>query len=214
MHGPIHLVYLLFCHFRRKKKCIRLQINQHQALRNRTLLHQEQRDARPPRTPPILDPNPSINELRRLIPTIGMDTAPRLPPTSSNNDSNSETSIRSPSGLSSLPSLGSPSSMASPLGFNSALDSQDWFGKGSQPPSQVPSAFKPFAFKTVGKPRVGADPRDSKNPLSVSQMTGNPSTKPSATSSSSELFDLSPFHPNNERTILAWFYYIEVTTTA
>ena len=26
------------------------------------------------RTPPALDSNPSINELRRLIPTIGMDT--------------------------------------------------------------------------------------------------------------------------------------------
>ena len=36
------------------------------------------------------------------------------------------------------------------------------------------SAFKPIIGGGFSRPRVGADPRDSKNPLSVSQMTGNP----------------------------------------
>ena len=219
----------------------------------------------------MLDPNPSINELRRLIPTIGMERGTRdgsftkviHSPADSTSQStgfetNSETSVRSPSGLSSLPSIGSPSSITSPpttasssyyepnipyslLSSNSG--NHDWFRPNSRMTgTEIPSAFKPLstastfptsssvaAYRVTDSPkqfsatsdiscnnypftsvsgsssnilnttsfnntimnvntnsnsvissqsqnnrtRVGADPRDAKNPLSISQLTGN-----------------------------------------
>lgn len=125
----------------------------------------------------MLDPNPNINELRRLIPTIGMDRSrSKSSPMGvagggSSSTSNSEKSLRSPSGLSSLPSLGSPS----PLGFDTATP-QDWYVR-----SGSGSAFRPLGTGPhlsgsgnglLIRPKVGTDPRDAKNPLSVSQLTG------------------------------------------
>ena len=217
----------------------------------------------------MLDPNPSINELRRLIPTIGMEKSSRHDssfnkilhsPSDSTSQStgfetNSETSIRSPSGLSSLPSIGSPSSITSPQtctatsyfdstipismfsNGNSGSHQHDWFRANSSSGIEFPSAFKPLSsttssssatpsYRVTSSPkgfstsfsdstssnyllsssgnnifnptslnsimnmnstsasvinsqsnrvRVGADPRDAKNPLSISQLTGNSS---------------------------------------
>ena len=224
--------------FRRKKKCIRLQIHQQQqqAQRNFHLQQQQQQRmgmASDSRTPPILDPNPSINELRRLIPTIGMDVAHtplrnrvaaaaaaalHSPPTASalaadHSANNSDSSVRSPGCMSSLPSLGSPSSMASPSAY---VDSQDWQFSGRstcQPAgsagSSLPSAFKPLNGGSAGfggsRPKVGTDPRDSKNPLSVSQMTGN---SPKAASNpfhrpDESMNNHSSSYHHSERTVLA-----------
>ena len=212
----------------------------------------------------MLDPNPSINELRRLIPTIGMERgvhdssfskvihspADSTSQSTGGFETNSETSVRSPSGLSSLPSIGSPSSVTSPITCtaNSYFDAnipisllsngsgnQDWYRPSSHAGIELPSAFKPLATATSmtsyrvsespkrfgvtsnstsneypfsnasvpsnifgsssfdnimsinsnsssvisnqisqsNKTRVGADPRDAKNPLSISQLTGN-----------------------------------------
>ena len=215
----------------------------------------------------MLDPNPSINELRRLIPTIGMERDTRdnsfrkviHSPADSTSQStgvetNSETSLRSPSGLSSLPSIGSPSSVTSPqtcapssyyessttTNLLSSSGCNDWFRQNTHAGIGIPSAFKPLtttssgvsispcyrvtaspklfegpsdstinhcrfssrdgitnSFNSAGlnagimnsmnsisnsvinnqsqniRTRVGADPRDAKNPLSISQLTGN-----------------------------------------
>ena len=213
----------------------------------------------------MLDPNPSINELRRLIPAIGMDRdtrdssfskiihSPTADSTSRSTgvETNSETSLRSPSGLSSLPSIGSPSSISSPPQTSSCAASNyleapipiissgsgtsDWLRKNNHAGMGMSSAFKPLptsasslssyyvtpspkrfdrAFdmssnhytvsggddvgnnfapvsinnimdintninsvisnqSQVNRTRVGADPRDAKNPLSISQLTGN-----------------------------------------
>jgi len=251
---------------RRKKKCIRLQIHQQQqqlqAQRNFHMQQERKAAGSSGSPPPILDPNPSINELRRLIPTIGMDSGSggsvhiqqhqqhRPPPplkrtsvlvpnplhspvaaaaAAMDSTSNSETSIRSPSGMSSLPSLGSPSSLASPSSAFTGADSHgDWqfpaaTGKSTSSGCQsasLPSAFKPLnstsqslsqGFSVGNRPKVGTDPRDSKNPLSVSQMTGNsPKPQSSATSSSShdhratnEMNHSSSLYHHNDRTLFA-----------
>ena len=273
---------------RRKKKCIRLLIqnqghqrpdnyNQHaqassssskeSSSNSENLGHSNSYSYQSQR---MLDPNPSINELRRLIPTIGMDKTTRRDgsfnkilhsPADSTSQStgfetNSETSARSPSGLSSLPSIGSPSSITSPqtctassyydstipismfTNGSSGSNQHDWFRPNNSSGVEIPSAFKPlssttsssssssittsyrissspkglsssiagsssanYLFSSSGsnifnsasfngimnmnstsssvinnqsnRTRVGADPRDAKNPLSISQLTGN-----------------------------------------
>lgn len=212
----------------------------------------------------MLDPNPSINELRRLIPTIGMERgvhdisfskvihspADSTSQSTGGFETNSETSVRSPSGLSSLPSIGSPSSVTSPITctannyfdanipmslLSNGSGNQDWYTPISHAGIELPSAFKPLAtassitsyrvsespkrfsatsnstsnnypfssvsgssnifgsasfnnimsinsnsssvisnqISQINRTRVGADPRDAKNPLSISQLTGN-----------------------------------------
>ena len=118
--------------------------------------------------------------------------------------STSEQSLTSPAGFSSLNSLGSPASIASPSTpsqFEAVVSQADLFR-----PS-VFGAFKPPSTSTSGgltphhhlmmqqqqqqqqqhflqqqqhmfphmnhRPQVGTDPRDSKHPLSVSQLTNN-----------------------------------------
>jgi hypothetical protein len=166
-------------------------------------------------------------------------------------ETNSETSVMSPSGLSSLPSIGSPSSVTSPQTctassyydssipismLSNSSGNHDWFRPNSQAGIEIPSAFKPLSttssvtsyrmttspkvfsassdstcnnysfscgsnsgsnnifnsgsFNSImninpnsnsvinnqsqnNRTRVGADPRDAKNPLSISQLTGN-----------------------------------------
>ena len=114
--------------------------------------------------------------------------------------STSEQSLTSPAGFSSLNSLGSPASIASPStpsGFEAAVSQADLFRPsvfGAFKPPPTSSACPPggqgpgpghypnhhqmllhqqhqaqmFGFR----PPVGTDPRDSKNPLSISQLTG------------------------------------------
>lgn len=78
-------------------------------------------------------------------------------------ESSSETSIRSPptpgGGIysASIPSVGSPASIASPA---TPGGSEDWFRSGA--------GFRPPA---PNHRPVGTDPRDSKNPLSISSLT-------------------------------------------
>ena len=164
-------------------------------------------------------------------------------------ETNSETSLRSPSGLSSLPSIGSPSSVSSPQTcaassyyespipiniLSNGSGNNDWFRQNTHAGIGIPSAFKPLTstssassisqYRVTSSPkmlagasdstgnnyhfpsgesnfssasfngimninansssvisnqsqnirtRVGADPRDAKNPLSISQLTGN-----------------------------------------
>ena len=132
----------MYNNFRRKKKCIRLLIQNQGQISGDTYIpsgpsskefsskpenmgRQQVGNSHHPQR--MLDPNPSINELRRLIPTIGMERSAHdssfskiiHSPADSTSQStgfetNSETSVRSPSGLSSLPSIGSPSSVSSP----------------------------------------------------------------------------------------------------
>ncbi|XP_040582396.1 uncharacterized protein [Lepeophtheirus salmonis] len=109
-------------------------------------------------------------------------------------ESPSEPSLTSPAGFSSLPSLGSPASIASPLTPGGGAES-DWLrfsnGPGAfKPPSMTPpfaaaaamqhhlAAVAAVAGSMQQRPPVGTDPRDSKNPLSISQLTGNHSHHP------------------------------------
>lgn len=108
--------------------------------------------------------------------------------------STSEQSLTSPAGFSSLNSLGSPASIASPStpsGFEAAVSQADLFrpsiaglyGAFKPPPASAAStatsnapAYQPPAHLHPmfhHRPPVGTDPRDSKNPLSISQLTGN-----------------------------------------
>ena len=320
--------YFYFCNFRRKKKCIRLLIQQHghssmgqdqdskhssskNSITKDEAAYHKNAQQYPQR---MLDPNPSINELRRLIPTIGRDSSSsdrhesssfskviHSPADSTSRstggfETNSDNaSIRSPSGISSFPSIGSPvHSIASPHAACSYYDGApipinilsnancgsgggsigaagDWFRQNNHHPGHhhhsagLPSAFKPLSstatsvisppsisphFQVTSSPkrfgetdldafnglytfsanvadvghhsldknstyasslssfsnsimnlngnttltnvirsqqnnqstsnnsnnhrtRVGADPRDAKNPLSISQLTGN-----------------------------------------
>ncbi len=130
-------------------------------------------------------------------------------------ESNSEQSLTSPAGFSSLPSLGSPSgSVASPSTPGTYENTPSSVGTapgsllsgGQDPPYWYPrphgGAFKPPSSSSSGgmyqpsslqhahsiqalhhyhqqlaalqqRAPVGTDPRDAKNPLSISQLTGN-----------------------------------------
>ena len=100
--------------------------------------------------------------------------------------STSEQSLTSPAGFSSLNSLGSPASIASPSTpsqFEAAVSQADLFrpsiyGAFKPPPGPAAStatssapAYQPQPM--FHRPPVGTDPRDSKNPLSISQLTSN-----------------------------------------
>ena len=117
--------------------------------------------------------------------------------------STSEQSLTSPAGFSSLNSLGSPASIASPsTPVSQTLESSDFrpsmFGAFKPPnmpastaTSTTPAGYQPGGLGSIPggsqshhhphlhqmfqhhRPPVGTDPRDSKNPLSISQLTGN-----------------------------------------
>lgn len=115
--------------------------------------------------------------------------------------SQSEQSLTSPAGFSSLNSLGSPASIASPStpsGFEAAVSQADLFRPslyGAFKPPPMPSTASASSTVTstasggfqappaLGhahlhpmfhhRPPVGTDPRDSKNPLSISQLTSS-----------------------------------------
>lgn len=128
-------------------------------------------------------------------------------PDSKSLGSTSEQSLTSPAGFSSIHSLGSPASIASPSTpsqFEAAVSQADLFRHSSYgafkppsgphlnpavssssnstfnpqnhilPPPGHPGQHHPHAmFGLHHRPPVGTDPRDSKNPLSISQLTGN-----------------------------------------
>ena len=117
--------------------------------------------------------------------------------------STSEQSLTSPAEVSSLNSIGSPASIASPsTPVSQTLESSGDFRLGFgafKPPnmpastatSTTPAGYQPGSLGSIPgssqphhhphihqmfqhhRPPVGTDPRDSKNPLSILQLTGN-----------------------------------------
>jgi len=150
---------------RRKKKCIRVQMY----LAGRTeqeieaTQFDEEGEAIPPLNPRTAGP-PPVSSAPGSCSSHGSDGEGGSPASHIGSvESSSETSIRSPptpgGGIysQSIPSVGSPASIASPATPGTA---EDWFRSGA--------GFRPPA---PNHRPVGTDPRDSKNPLSISSLT-------------------------------------------
>jgi transcription factor 7-like 2 len=154
---------------RRKKKCIRVQMylagRTEQEIEATTF--DEEGEALGPLAGQVLVPQANLNGLNghqgsagsgSSINSDGEAGSPASVGGSVESSEHSVTSPATPGGGLSLPSLGSPSSIASPSTPGGSHDS-DWFRN---------PVFRPPTHRPVGN-----DPRDSKNPLSISQLTSN-----------------------------------------
>ena len=146
---------------RRKKKCIRVQMylagKSEQEIEATTF--DEEGEAVPPLHPGV------SGGATRAGPGLashscsshgsdGEDSAGGSPASQETASEHSLTSPATPGGPLSIPSLGSPASIASPSTPGGA---EDWF-RGAVGYRQA-------------RPPVGTDPRDAKNPLSISSLT-------------------------------------------
>jgi len=146
---------------RRKKKCIRVQMylagRSEQEIEATTF--DEDGEAITPTGLPPTQPN-----ITNSCSSNGSDGEGGSPASQGGSVDSDSASIKSPAtpsgGPLSVPSLGSPAgSIASPLTPGGGCN-EDWFrgSGGYRPPNHRP---------------VGTDPRDSKNPLSISSLTGS-----------------------------------------
>ena len=146
--------------FRRKKKCIRVQMylagRTEQEIEATTF--DEEGEAITPLGSGALLPTSGVANSCSSHGSDGEGGSPASQGGSIESSEHSLTSPATPGGGMSVASLGSPASIASPL---TPGGSEDWFrtSVGYRPP--VPN-HRP----------VGTDPRDSKNPLSISSLTG------------------------------------------
>lgn len=150
---------------RRKKKCIRVQM--YLAGKSEQEIEATTFDEEGEAVPPL---NSGLNSARgpgsRTGPGLtashscsshgsdGDDSTAGSPASQETASEHSLTSPATPGGPLSIPSLGSPASIASP---STPGGSEDWF-RGAV-------GYRP------ARPPVGTDPRDSKNPLSISSLT-------------------------------------------
>ena len=150
---------------RRKKKCIRVQM--YLAGKSEQEIEATTFDEEGEAVPPL---NSGLNSARgpgsRTGPGLtvsnscsshgsdGDDSTAGSPASQETASEHSLTSPATPGGPLSIPSLGSPASIASPSTPGGA---EDWF-RGAV-------GYRP------ARPPVGTDPRDSKNPLSISSLT-------------------------------------------
>ena len=144
--------------FRRKKKCIRVQM--YLAGRTEQEIEATQFDEDGEAIPPLNARPPASTAASNSCSSNGSDGEGGSPASQVGSIESSEHSIRSPAtpgGGLSIPSIGSPASIASPATPGTA---EDWFrhNAGFRPPAPN---HRP----------VGTDPRDSKNPLSISSLT-------------------------------------------
>ncbi|XP_023349272.1 protein pangolin, isoforms A/H/I/S isoform X2 [Eurytemora carolleeae] len=143
---------------RRKKKCIRVQM--YLAGRTEQEIEATQFDEDGEAIPPLNARPPASTAASNSCSSNGSDGEGGSPASQVGSIESSEHSIRSPAtpgGGLSIPSIGSPASIASPATPGTA---EDWFrhNAGFRPPAPN---HRP----------VGTDPRDSKNPLSISSLT-------------------------------------------
>jgi len=144
---------------RRKKKCIRVQMylagRSEQEIEATTF--DEEGEAITPLDSGALLPTSGVTNSCSSHGSDGEGGSPASQGGSIESSEHSLTSPATPGGGLSIPSLGSPASIASP---STPGGSEDWFrtSVGYRPP--VPN-HRP----------VGTDPRDSKNPLSISSLT-------------------------------------------
>lgn len=145
--------------FRRKKKCIRVQMylagRTEQEIEATTF--DEEGEAITPLGSGALLPASGVTNSCSSHGSDGEGGSPASQGGSIESSEHSLTSPATPGGGMSIPSLGSPASIASP---STPGGSEDWFrtSVGYRPP-------------VANHRPVGTDPRDSKNPLSISSLT-------------------------------------------